>query len=288
MLAKRIVKMFFSNKEYPFAMLINIAIVLALFVMFLGDQAANNMEFLLGFELEGAESIVIGVVFGGLLGIICTSACLGALQIIVEDWEKAAKDFHVSPVSRAAISRGYLGGSIAIGIMTTLAGVILCLVYMAIMGGGIPTIAAMAKLVITVVLSSTATTTFLYFIIVCINSPHRFNSFSNIFGILIGFLMGVYVPIVMFPDFLQLLVRLFPLAHSASMFRSLLADDKLAVLFQGAEPGSLELFRNAFGLTFDFGTFTSDFMMSAVYLAISTVVFYVLSVIIVKKRVTHE
>ena len=100
--------------------------------------------------------------------------------------------------------------------------------------------------------------------------------------------MGVYVPIVILPMPLQWLVMLFPLSHIASMFRSVLADEQLAILFEGAEPGNLELFRSTFGLTFDFGVFTSDFWMSAAFLAISAAVFYGLSVVIVKRRVTHE
>jgi len=288
MLTKRIVKMFFSSKEYVFAMMINVGVVLALFVMFLGDQAANNIQFLLDFEVAGLESVVVGVVFGGLLSIIGISACMGALQIIVEDWEKAAKDFHVSPISRDGISRGYLGGSITIGFFTTFVGIVLCLAYMAILGGGLPSMVTVGKLLLTAVLSATAATTFIYFLIVCMNSPHKFHSFAGVFGTLIGFLMGVYVPIVVFPLPLQWLVMVFPLSHSASMFRSALADRQLAILFENADPGNLDLFRTTFGLAFDYGPFLSDFWMSAAFLVVSTILFYVLSVIIVRRRVTHE
>jgi len=288
MLTKRIVKMFFSSKEYIFAMMINVAVVLALFVMFLGEQAANNIQFLLDFEVVGIESVVVGVVFGGLLSIIGISACMGALQIIVEDWEKAAKDFHVSPIPRAGISRGYLGGSIIIGFFTTFVGIVLCLAYMAILGGGIPTAETVGKLLLTALLSATATTTFIYFLIACMNTPHRFHSFAGVFGTLIGFLMGVYVPIIMFPTALRWLVMLFPLSHTASMFRSTLSDGQLAILFENADPGNLELFRTTFGLTFDYGPFMSDFWMSAAFLAVSTILFYALSVIIVRRKVTHE
>jgi len=120
------------------------------------------------------------------------------------------------------------------------------------------------------------------------NSPHKFHSFAGVFGTLIGFLMGVYVPIVVFPLPLQWLVMVFPLSHSASMFRSALADRQLAILFENAEPGNLDLFRTTFGLAFDYGPFLSNFWMSAAILVVSTILFYVLSVIIVGRRVTHE
>jgi multidrug/hemolysin transport system permease protein len=288
MLTKRIIKMFFSSKEYVFAMMINVAVVLALFVMFLGEQAANNIQFLLDFEVTGIDSIVVGVVFGGLLSIIGISACMGALQIIVEDWDKAAKDFHVSPISRAGISRGYLGGSMIIGFFTSFVGIVLCLAYMGVVGGGTPSVETIGKLLLTAALSATATTTFIYFLIVCMNSPQKFHSFAGIFGTLIGFLMGVYVPIVVFPAPLQWLVMIFPLSHTASMYRSALADNQLAALFQYAEPGNLEMFRTTFGLAYDYGPFMSTFWMSAAVLVVSTVLFYVLSVIIVKRRVTHQ
>ena len=287
MLTKRIIKMFFSSKEYVFAMMINVAVIIAMFVMFLGEQAANNIQFLLGFEVVGIESVVIGVVFGGLLSVIGISACMGALQIIVEDWEGAAKDFHVSPISRAGISRGYLGGSITIGFFTTLVGIVLCLAYIALVGGGLPGGEIVGKLLLTAALSATTATTFIYFLIVCMNSPDRFHSFAGVFGTLIGFLMGVYVPIAVFPAPLQWLVMVFPLSHTASMFRSALADGQLAVLFENANPGNLDLFRTAFGLTYDYGPFMSDFWFSAAVLAVSTALFYMLSVSITRRRKTH-
>jgi len=288
MLTKRIIKMFFSSKEYVFAMMINVAVIIAMFVMFLGEQAANNIRFLLDFEVYGIESIVVGVVFGGLLSVIGISACMGALQIIVEDWDHAAKDFYVSPISRAGIARGYLGGSVVIGFFTTSVGIVLCLAYMVAVGGGLPSVAAVARLFLTAALSATATTTFIYFLIACMDSPHKFHSFAGVFGTLIGFLMGVYVPIAVFPAPLQWAVMLFPLSHTASMFRSALADEQLGVLFATAEPGNLELFRTTFGLAYDFGPFLSDFWMSAAFLAVSTVLFYGLSVIMVRRKITHH
>jgi len=167
-------------------------------------------------------------------------------------------------------------------------GIVLCLAYMSFVGGGAPSVETVGKLLLTAVLSATATTTFIYFLIACMDSPHKFHSFAGVFGTLVGFLMGVYVPIVVFPGPLQWLVMVFPLSHSASMFRSALADNQLAILFENADPGNLDVFRTTFGLAYDYGPFMSTFWMSAAVLVVSTVLFYVLSVIIVKRRVTHE
>jgi len=287
MLAKRIMLMYFSNKTYVVGNLFNIVIVVVLFVAFLGDQTANNMEFLLGFAVEGIESIVIGMVFGGLIAMISVGTCLGALQIIVEDWECAAKDFHISPVSRTKISRGYLLGTMAIGIFITLASIVVCLTVMMLFGGSFPSMVSIGRLLLTAVLCVVCSTTLIYLVIVCVKTPNTFHAFSGGLSVFIGFLMGVYVPIAALPEPIQWFMRLFPLTHAAAMFRQSLADEQLSILFADAPPDALETFRTVFGVAFDYGGFISDFWFSAAMLAGGSVLFYVLSVIVVRRKTTH-
>ena len=286
MLAKRILLMFFSNRVYVAGALWSMAITVVLFVAFLGEQTANTMYFFLG-ERVDAPAVIVGTVFGGLVAVISVNVTLGALQIIVEDWRGAAKDFHVSPVSHRHIGLGYILGTIAVGVFMVLCVLLICIGYLAFLGAGLPTPNEMGLLLLTTILAVTASTTFVYFIILIIKNPNTFAAFAGALHTLIRFMMGVYVPIVVLPDPIQWFVRLFPLTHSAAMFRELLAGMQLDLVFEGASPESVANFRNTFALSFDYGAFTSDFWFSAMYLAISTIVFYILGVIISRRKTTH-
>ena len=292
MLAKRMMLMFFSDKTYVAGALWNIVIVLFLFVAFLGENMAFNMQMLVyretGMELYGIDHLSVALVFGGLTGIMSVSTTLGSLQILVDDRNRAARDFHISPISRAKISRGYMLGSTGIGIFLTSAALIICVGYMMVLGGSFPDFLHLAKMLLAVILSVVCANAFIYLTIVCFKKPETYYAFSGVLSTLIGFMMGVYVPFGILPNTLQWLVKLFPLTHSASMFRQVLTDTELAVVFADVPEEAVTEFRSIFAIGFDFGPFVSDFWISAAYLAVSSVVFYVLSVLIVRRKVNHD
>ena len=286
MLAKRMFLMFFSTKNYVTGALWNIGITLVLFVAFLGTQTANTMNFWLGFEVD-AGHIVIATVFGGLVGVICVNICIGVAHIIVEDFSHAAKDFHVSPISRKKIGTGYLIGILGLGAFITGAASIMCVIGIVLSGGNIPTLIEFGKIILTVFLATACASTFTYLIVLIAKTPSVFNAYSGAMSTLIGFMMGVYVPIVALPEPIQWVIRIFPLTHAAAMFRQIFAGSSLEQIFANAPEGALQNFNITFGLLFDFGVFISDFWISAGYLAISSVVFFIAIIFVSRKKTTH-
>ena len=103
-------------------------------------------------------------------------------------------------------------------------------------------------------------------------------------GALIGFIMGIFIPIGQLPDPMQWVIRLFPMSHAASMFRQILADGELAALFADMPGEALEYFREMFGIVFLYGDRISSFWLSAAVLAATTVVFYALSLAVIARR----
>jgi len=286
MLAKRILMLFFSDKNYIIGTVLNIIVVLVLFVAFLGEQAAINIQFLAGVDVVGLDALVVGMVFGGLLAVICVNSCMGVLQIMVADWKNAARDFHVSPISRGKIGLGYIFGSSAVGLLVGALAAALCLAYMMFLGGNI-ILLDIAKIALTALLSVLCATAMVYFVICCLKTPEAYDSFYGIISTLLGFMMGVFVPIGVFPEPIQWIVRVFPLSHAGAMFRSALVDRELAAAFAYADAEALDTFRFTFAVAFDYGVFTSDFWTSAAFLAASTVVFLILCVFMARRRSSH-
>jgi multidrug/hemolysin transport system permease protein len=217
-----------------------------------------------------------------MIAVTSVTSCLGALSVCVADKRGAAKDFLTSPVSRGKITMGYITGSGAVGLIMTVIALALCEVYIVANGGAAPSPAGFTLLLLTVVLSVLCGNAIVFFVSIFIKTESAFAALSTIIGTLIGFLMGIYIPVGSLPDGVQWAIKCFPMSHAASMFKQILADGELAALFANAPPEALSGFREAFGVTFAYGGFTGGFWFSALVLAATTVLFYLLSAVMIR------
>jgi multidrug/hemolysin transport system permease protein len=125
---------------------------------------------------------------------------------------------------------------------------------------------------------------FVYFLCHFINTQSAFTSFSVVLGTLIGFVMGIYIPIGNLPEGVGWVIKCFPMSHAASMFKIAVISDDLKSAF--ANEAVLTEINKTFGVTFSYGDFTSDFWFSAAVLLFFTIFFFGLSVLVsrVKKQ----
>ncbi|MCL2192703.1 MAG: ABC transporter permease [Treponema sp.] len=284
MLVKRILLLFFRDKSSVFFSLLGVVIVIGLYVMFMGSNMAQNVQAALGFYSDRIYVAVAGIMFGGLVAMTSISSCMSAISVSVGDRKIAAKDFLTSPASREKITWSYIIGSGTVGFIMCSVFLILSVAYMTFLGGSLPSVTVLPRLLLTMVLSVLCGNSMVYFLSICVKTERAFSALAAVLGSTMGFMMGVFIPVGVFPNAMQWVVRLFPMSHSASMFRQVLADGELSALFANAPPEALAFFRSFFGITFDYGGFVSNFWFSAVVLAGSTALFYALSVLIARTR----
>ncbi len=132
-------------------------------------------------------------------------------------------------------------------------------------------------LLLTTVLSVLCGNAMVYFFASFVKSQNAFSSLSTVVGTLIGFVMGIYIPIGQLPEPVQWIIKCFPMSHAASMYRQIISDGELTALFAGAPSETLAEFRETFGVVFSYGSYTSGFWFSALVLLISSIIFYALS-----------
>ena len=284
MLVKRNILLFFRDKANVFFSLLAVLIILALYVLFLGDLTEEALRQQLGFDSDKIGVVMASITLAGMVAVTSITGSLGAVGISISDKETAAKDFLTSPVSHAKITRSYMLGSTAVGFIMTLAALVIVMVYIALNGGRLPDAIGFMRLLLTVVLSVLCGNAIVFFISVFVKTLNAFTSLSTIVGTLIGFLMGIYIPIGQFPDAVGWVVKCFPMTHAASMFKQTLADAELAALFSDMPPAALDAFREEFGVVFSYGDFISSFWFSATVLAATTVVFYIASITVMRVK----
>ena len=284
MLIKRIVILFFRDKANVFFSLLAVLIILGLYILFLGDMMEQALQSQLGFQSDKIGMTMSCIVLAGMIAVTSVTSCMGSLGISVEDKEIAAKDFLTSPAPRHKITMGYLFGSAAIGFIMTLVALTVCLGYIVIKGGSIPSFTGFGLLLLTAFLSVMCGNSMVYLLSVFVKTQNAFAAISTVIGTLIGFLMGIYVPVGQMPVAVQWVIKCFPMSHAASMFRQLLADDNLTELFHGAPTEVLEGFREMFGVVFTYGDYTSSFWFSAGVLLLTTIIFYSISLLLMRNK----
>lgn len=278
MLVKRIVLLFFRDKANVFFSLLAVLIILALYILFLGNMMEQALAASLGYESEKISVTIASLTLGGMVAVTSITGCMGALGISVSDKENAAKDFLSSPVSRNKLTLSYILGSTVVGFMMTIIALVICMVYIITNGESVPGAETALYLLLTVMLSVLCGNAMVYFLSIFVKTQNAFASVSTVLGTLIGFLMGIYIPIGQMPESVQWVIKCFPMSHAASMFRQLLADDLLSELFNHAPPGALDEFRDIFGVVFVYGDYSSGFWTSAAVLGLSAMVFFMLSI----------
>ena len=284
MLIKRNILLFFRDRSNVFFSVLSVLIMLALYVLFLRNMMEDGLRMALGFDAPEISVVMGSITFAGIAAVISVTSSLGALRALVDDRGGASKDFLTSPVSSGRLTRSYMLASAVVSLIMTVIALILSVIFIYTRGGSLPDPADWVRLMLTIVLSVLAANSFMFFVTSLLKSSGAFATFSTLLGTLIGFLMGVYMPIAVMPTAVQWLIRLFPMTHAAAMFRQILADGALAELFANAPPEALGGFREAYGVVLVYGNFSAGFWGSALALAGSALLFYVLSLAMIKAR----
>jgi len=127
-------------------------------------------------------------------------------------------------------------------------------------------------------LSTMASGSMIYFMVSFFHTQNAFGVASTVLGTLIGFLMGIYVPIGVLPSAVQAIIKVFPISHAAVLFRQVLMDVPLARSFVGAPPAMVDGFKSSLGVVFQFGDHTVSSMESLLILVVTTILFFILGV----------
>ena len=83
-----------------------------------------------------------------------------------------------------------------------------------------------------VILAVLASASMVLLLVSFFKTSNAFAAASTVIGTLLGFLAGIYIPIGSLPDYLQTIVKFFPVSHSAALFRQVLMETPSRCLFQ--------------------------------------------------------
>ena len=109
--AKRNILLYFRDKTTVFFSLLAVIILIALYVLFLGDMTSKGLP-----DFPAKKAVLTTWFIAGILAVTSMTTTLGSFGILVEDRaNKTYMDFYSSPISRTKLVGGYIISALVVG-----------------------------------------------------------------------------------------------------------------------------------------------------------------------------
>ncbi len=274
-LVKRNVLLYFRDKISVFFSMLSVMIIIGLYVLFLGRMVESSGEV----AGENARFLTDSWIMAGVIATATITTTLGGLGQMVDDLSrKINRDFETAPIERWKIVISYAISSVVIGVIMSIFTFILAEVYIIAYGGEFVGFGALLRVLGVVILSTVASSSFLFFFVSMIKTMNAYSTISTIVGTLIGFLMGIYVPVGALPNAIQSFIKVFPFSHSASLIRQIMINEVIDLEYLPREVSE------TLGIQFYFNDVVVSQLTSIMFLVGTALIFFGLSVIITTKR----
>lgn len=268
--AKRNLKLYFRDKTSVFFSLLAVLIIIGLYILFLGDVWTENLA-----EFPNAREFVDNWVMAGILAVTSVTTTMAILSNMVRDKEtNISKDFYISPIKKGELIGGYLISAMVVGIIMSILSFFIAEVYIISSGGRLLSVINALKVLGLIILTTFMNTSMMYFLVSFFQTTNSFATASSLIGTLIGFITGIYLPVGMYPEGVQWIIKIFPTSHAVLLFRQVMMEDAMKTAFLKAPESVVADIKGQFGMTFQFGTYTLTQTQSLLVLAVSGIAFY--------------
>ena len=276
----RNLKVFFRDKTAVFFSLLAVLIVLGLYIFFLGDVWIDSFP-----NIKGVKNLMNCWIIAGLIGVTSVTANMGAFGTMIEDKSKnKIKDFYVSPIKKSKIVGGYIISSFIVGSMMSVVTLIISQIYLVYSGVDVLNFKELTEVFLIILMTSLSNSAMILFIVSLFSSEKAFSTASTIVGTLIGFITGIYLPISMLPDSVQIIVKLFPTSHGISILRQIFMKKQMDISFADVPTNYINEFKESMGVVYYINDKLVLNTTSIFILIASTIIFFFLAVLILYKK----
>ena len=228
MLVKRNIKMFFKDKGAFFGAFVSPAILLVLYITFLGnvykESIISVMEESFGSFVTLSDKVINGFVAGqlasSLIAVSCVTVAFSTNFLMVQDKaNRTISDINVSPVKNYIVSLSYYVASLVASLMVCFIATGACLIYVATMGWYLTAVDVLLLFVdvIILVFFGTALSSVINFFL---STQGQLTAVNMIVGVCYGFLCGAYMPMSEFGEGLQNVLGCLPGTYATSLVRN--------------------------------------------------------------------
>jgi len=220
-LVYRHLKLFLKNPVNIVLSFLSSLVIISLYFLFIRDftiKAVSNY----GFISEYNELFVDRLMTSGLLIVIGATSVLSIVFIFVKDqYSGIIKDFLVTPISYIKIVYSYLFASFIVSMIITLLVYIGIELFFVFVYDNFNSLEVILNSLVIIICSNIIASLLILIIALWINNFTSFSTFETLYGVVIGFFTGVYIPIGYYPSIIRDIFFYFPLCQTTSLLRNI-------------------------------------------------------------------
>lgn len=276
-LVKRNLKLYFRDRVSVFFSMLGVLLIVLVYVLFLGNMISSTASsFAPGVERFFTDSWIMA----GVIASTSITTALAGFGVMVDDRAKKIHlDFQSAPIPRVKLVLAYILSAVIVSMIMTTFTLLLAEIYIIIYGGKLLSLGALLQVFGWITLSVATSCSIVFFLLIFVKSQNAFGTMSSLFGTLIGFITGIYVPIGNLPIGMQWVIKIFPISHTAAAIRQTMINE--VVLLEYVPEST----KNFMGITFEYGDTTMTLIGHFAVLAFTLTIFFVASVFIMKKHI---
>jgi|SRR5690554_1553571 len=230
-LVKRNIKIYLRDPLAVFFSFLSTIILMMIYILFLGNVGGDE----LGAILTNSEMkfLIYSQMMAGIIVLNTLTIPLGNLGSIVTDFEQNKMDaFMITPVKRYKIILGYYFASLLITLVLSIVFWILAVIVLGLVTGIFFPFKIVVTILPIILLFVLISTSFMILLTTFIKSVNAFGAVSGIFGSLIGFISGIYIPLSSSsPQFLRNISSIIPFTHMTIWVKGILLKPSYQTIF---------------------------------------------------------
>lgn len=246
-LIKRHLKIFIKKPGNIFLSLLSSVVILSLYFLFIRDFTIKAVSDY-GFVSEINDLFVDRLMISGLLIVIGATSVLSIVSIFINDKCKGIlKDFYITSMSKINIIYTYIISSIIVSTILTLFIYFLVEIFFKIYYDyfSITEIINSCEMII---ISNIISSNIIFIIAMFINNITSFSTFETLYGVIIGFFTGVYIPIGYYPSIIKNIFFFFPLTQTTSILRQINTNKITANILSNYQKDLHSILYETFGI----------------------------------------
>jgi len=219
-LIQRHLKLFIKKPGNVFLSLLSSVVILSLYFLFIRDFTIKAVSDY-GFVSDMNSLFVDRLMVSGLLIVIGATSTLSIVSIFINDQCRGIlKDFYVTSLSKINIIYTYIISAIIVS--TALTFFVYFFVelffYVSYDYFSITEVINSSEMI---VLSNIISSNIIFIIAMFLHNITSFSTFETLYGVIIGFFTGVYIPIGYYPTIIKNIFFFFPLTQTTSILRQI-------------------------------------------------------------------
>ena len=218
-LVYRHLKLFWKSPANIVLSLLSSLVILSLYFLFIRDftiKAVSDYGFISSYNNLFVDRLMIS----GLLIVIGATSVLSIIFIFVKDCSSGIiKDFFVTPLSYIKIIYSYFFASFIVSMLMTSLVFIGIELFFSFYYQYYSSLDILLQSFFVIVLSNIISSLLILIIALGINNFVSFSTFETLYGVVIGFFTGVYIPIGYYPNIIKNIFFYFPLCQTTGLLR---------------------------------------------------------------------